>query len=218
LFAPVRAAASVIVTACDIVDPGLSVTASVTVVVPPDPVGMPLIVPVVAFNVSPAGSIPCVNVHVYGVVPPVAVCRKRNGKPISPLAVAPEVIVSGPITASVKALVAVNGVVDESVAWIVKLDVPVAVGVPASTPALVRVSPAGKLPEATTYLTGDVPPVVANVAEYAVFKLADGSGDAVVITRAVSRLIVKVTDRLDTATEVAVTVAVVTAVGLADAV
>ena len=42
--------------------------------------------------------------------------------------------------------VAVWGAVDESFAWIVKLLEPATVGVPERTPALLRVSPAGKVP------------------------------------------------------------------------
>jgi hypothetical protein len=36
-------------------------------------VGVPVIAPVEAFNIRPAGSIPLVRVHIYGGVPPVAV-------------------------------------------------------------------------------------------------------------------------------------------------
>ena len=39
-----------------------------------------------------------------------------------------------------------------SVALIVKLDVPAVVGVPESTPPLLRVSPAGNVPELTEYV------------------------------------------------------------------
>jgi hypothetical protein len=35
-------------------------------------VGVPVIAPVDAFNISPAGSVPLVSVHIYGGVPPVA--------------------------------------------------------------------------------------------------------------------------------------------------
>ena len=37
----------------------------------PDAVGVPVIAPVLAFNVSPDGSVPVVTVHVKGAVPPV---------------------------------------------------------------------------------------------------------------------------------------------------
>ena len=36
----------------------------------PDVVGVPVIAPVLVFNVSPAGSAPVITDHVYGVVPP----------------------------------------------------------------------------------------------------------------------------------------------------
>jgi hypothetical protein len=35
-------------------------------------VGVPLIAPVAAFNIRPAGNVPLVSDHVYGGVPPVA--------------------------------------------------------------------------------------------------------------------------------------------------
>jgi hypothetical protein len=46
----------------------------------------------------------------------------------------------------------------------VKLDVPVAVGVPEITPVAVRVSPAGSVPLAIDQEYGGVPPVAARVA------------------------------------------------------
>jgi hypothetical protein len=58
----------------DLVCTGLleSVTLKVNDVALAVAVGVPLIAPVVAFSVSPAGSVPLVNDQVYGVVPPVA--------------------------------------------------------------------------------------------------------------------------------------------------
>ena len=50
-----------------------------------------------------------------------------------------------------------------SVTCTVKLAVPVAVGVPLRTPPLLKLNPAGKLPDASDQLYGVVPPVAANV-------------------------------------------------------
>ena len=50
-----------------------SVTVAVKLMVPTcGPVGVPVIAPVAAFSVSPAGKLPAVIDHEYGVVPPVA--------------------------------------------------------------------------------------------------------------------------------------------------
>ena len=54
-----------------------------------------------------------------------------------------------------------------SVAVIVKLDVPVAVGVPLMTPALLKLRPAGKMPVVTAYVYGLAPPLVLRDTEYA---------------------------------------------------
>ena len=45
--------------------------------------------------------------------------------------------------------VAAWGVASESFAWVVKLELPAAVGVPLITPALESTSPRGSVPEAT---------------------------------------------------------------------
>ena len=62
----------------------------------------------------------------------------------------------------------------------VKLAVPVAVGVPLTTPALDKVRPAGRLPTVTDHVYGGVPPVAARVCEYAVPTVPLGSGEVVV--------------------------------------
>ena len=48
-------------------------------------VGVPVIAPVAAFNVSPAGSVPPVRVHLYGDVPPDADKEALYGVPTWPL-------------------------------------------------------------------------------------------------------------------------------------
>ena len=50
-----------------------------------------------------------------------------------------------------------------SVARMVKVEVPAVVGVPASTPAAVRVMPAGSAPVVTPNLYGAVPPLAVSV-------------------------------------------------------
>ena len=50
-----------------------------------------------------------------------------------------------------------------SVAFAVKLKVPLAVGVPESTPAVLSDMPAGSAPAETVQLKGAVPPVAARV-------------------------------------------------------
>jgi hypothetical protein len=50
-----------------------SVTVAVKLIVPTcGPVGVPVIAPVAAFSARPAGRLPVVIAHEYGVVPPVA--------------------------------------------------------------------------------------------------------------------------------------------------
>jgi hypothetical protein len=51
-----------------------------------------------------------------------------------------------------------------AVTWTVKLEVPVAVGVPEITPADVRVTPVGSVPLAIDQVYGGVPPVAVRVA------------------------------------------------------
>ena len=58
-----------------------------------------------------------------------------------------------------------------SVAEIVKLAVPVVVGVPLKTPAF-SVSHDGKVPEVTAKVYAPEPPVALNVARYALFAVA----------------------------------------------
>lgn len=52
-------------------------------------------------------------------------------------------------------------------AWIVKVDTPAVVGVPASTPPADSVRPAGKDPESTLNVYGAMPPLATKVVEYA---------------------------------------------------
>ena len=54
-----------------------------------------------------------------------------------------------------------------SVAFTVKLNVPEADGVPASTPAALSVNPSGNAPALTAHEYPGVPPLAENVCEYA---------------------------------------------------
>ena len=72
-------------------------------------------------------------------------------------------VLAAGVTAIEKLIVCVSAGEVESEAVIAKVDVPLAVGVPDSTPALESVSPAGRLPDETVQLYGVVPPVAANV-------------------------------------------------------
>jgi hypothetical protein len=58
--------------------------------------------------------------------------------------------------------------VPASVAAIVNVNVPEAVGVPLSVPVLERLKPSGRAPDCTDQLYGVLPPFAANVPEYAV--------------------------------------------------
>src|SRR5438128_8590907 len=94
--------------------------------------GSPEIAPVAAFNVRPGGSAPPLMVHVYGRVPPVAATESEYGAPV--LAVASVVVVMSNCGAAemLHCLVAVAP--DPSRAWTVNNGVPVAVGVPETSP------------------------------------------------------------------------------------
>jgi hypothetical protein len=59
--------------------------------------------------------------------------------------------------------VAVFGLDAESFAWMVKLTEPAVVGVPDRTPEVLKLRPAGAVPELTDQVYGGVPPVAAMV-------------------------------------------------------
>jgi hypothetical protein len=61
----------------------------------------------------------------------------------------------------------------------VKFDVPAAVGVPLMTPAELSDKPAGSLPAEMVQLSSPVPPLAANVCEYALPVVPPGSDDVV---------------------------------------
>jgi hypothetical protein len=79
--------------------------------------------------------------------------------------------------------VAVIAGADESATEIVKVDVPVAVGVPEITPvAAFRVRPAGRVPAEIDHVYGIEPPVAARVWLYATPTVAEGSEAVVMLT------------------------------------
>ena len=71
---------------------------------------------------------------------------------------------AGGATVKVREIEAVCAGLPLSVTRTVKLDVPLAVGVPEITPPLESVSPAGSVPDASVQAYGDVPPPAASVA------------------------------------------------------
>jgi hypothetical protein len=81
---------------------------------------------------------------------------------------------------TVNDLVAVSLGDDETATCTVKVEEPAVVGVPESVPPLLRLRPAGKLPEAMLQEYGVRPPDAARVVEYAVPAVPLGS-EAVVI-------------------------------------
>ena len=72
-------------------------------------------------------------------------------------------------------------VVEPPVHCTVKLAVVAVVGVPLSTPPLLSVNPAGKLPALMNHEYGVVPPLAAKVWLYATPAVAAGRGEVVVI-------------------------------------
>jgi len=135
-------------------------------------VGVPVIVPVVAFSVRPAGKEPTETLKVYGDVPPLAVTVCEYAVPaIGTASVVGATTTVATFTVKLNAWLPLNGApvpVLLSVALMLKLNGPPAVAVPERTPALESVKPAGNVPEVTEYVYGDVPPDAVSVVVYAV--------------------------------------------------
>jgi hypothetical protein len=147
----------------------VSVTCTVKLDWPPL-VGVPLIVPL-WLKVRPAGRDPEANVHEYGSVPPEAVSAVEYAVPTVPLGNELEVIASGDPLALIvmeKALDAFCTGEEESVTCAVKLDWPALVGVPLIVPFVLKLRPAGRVPDANVHEYGSVPPDALSVVEYAV--------------------------------------------------
>ena len=136
----------------------------------PDAVGVPEIVPLEAFNVSPPGSAPELMLQLYGVVPPLAASVVEYAVPLCPPGTELVVICTGVTAAAIvieKDFVAVCAVgVVESVTFAVKLNDPDAVGVPEIVPLeAFNVNPVGSAPELMLQLYGVVPPLAARGVE-----------------------------------------------------
>ena len=120
-----------------------SVTLMLKFDVPAGPLGVPLIVQVLAFRLSPAGNVPTTE-YVSGVVPPLAEHDDEYDTPTVPLARLLELKDNTGAIVTLKAWVATCAVGEElSVTFTVKYEVPAALGVPVmEEPLMLR--PAGK--------------------------------------------------------------------------
>ena len=120
------------------------------------------------------------------------------------------------LTVMLSCFVAVSAGLPESATWTVKVDVPVAVGVPEITPLLLRLKPLGSVPEAKLHVRAPAPPLACRVTEYAAPTVPAVRGEVVVTVGGGVTITLTDADFVASATEVAVTVAVwlaVTGVG-----
>ncbi len=131
----------------------------------PDVVGVPASTPA-DVSVSPAGNAPTVTPKLYGAVPPLPVIVCVNATPTVPFGrIVGEIVTAGHTGGGIgaAAITSARAIVCAqpfaSVPRIVNVDAPDVVGVPASTPADVSVSPAGNAPTVTPKLYGAVPPL-----------------------------------------------------------
>ena len=121
-----------------------------------DAVGVPDTTPVDAFNTRPAGNDPAVTDHEYGVTPPVAATVDEYSTPLDATGIDTVDTTNGFTTRIVNARDALRP--SASVTVNVNDDVPVAVGVPDTTPVDVEnVNPAGTLPD-IDHVNGPTPP------------------------------------------------------------
>ena len=131
------------------------------------PVGIPLISPVPAASVNPAGSVPELTAQVTAPTAPEAVRVWLYNVPTVPFGNVVGKIVNTPITVSVYARVPVC--VNESVDCTVNDDDPAAVGVPLKTPVPdASIKPAGSVPTVTAHVTAPVAPEAEIVWLYTV--------------------------------------------------
>ena len=138
-----------------------SLTLNVKAVALADAVGVPVIAPVAAFNVSPEGSVPLVRVQVYGGVPPDADKEALYGAPTWPLGRDTVVIANAPVAiVSVRVALAFCAGLPESLTLNIKaVALAGAVGVPVIAPEVAfNVSPAGSVPLVRVHVYGEVPP------------------------------------------------------------
>src|SRR5579872_3208512 len=107
------------------------------------------------------------------------ICCAESAVPGTPLIL--NSVVGGPeTTVMVRSFSAVCEAV--SLTWTVNVKAPTLVGVPLRAPVVAfRDRPAGKAPVVIDHVYGCVPPVAANVCEYAEPTVPPGSGEAVVM-------------------------------------
>ena len=132
-----------------------SVTLKVSAAADTAAVGVPVMAPVAVFSDRPAGNVPLVSDHVYGVVPPDAVSVAEYAVPTLPFGNDVVVIVSvAGVVVSVSAAVALCAGLLESVTLKVSATPDTAaVGVPVIAPvAVFNDNPAGRVPLASDHV------------------------------------------------------------------
>src|SRR5207244_783212 len=115
-------------------------------------------------KVMPVGTEPALTDHVRGAVPPMAAKACEYAAPTSPLG-SGEAVVSDSTALVVSANTFVGAAPAASVTLTVKLLATVVVGVPLSTPAALRFTPAGRAPALIDHVYGGAPLMAANVSE-----------------------------------------------------
>lgn len=145
----------------------LSLTVAVKLDVPLA-VGVPEMIPVVASRLRPAGRLPAVIDQMYAGVPPVADMGLEYAVFAVPAGSDAEIVNAGGAAAATTIERDTDWVcagLPASVTVAVKLEVPLAVGVPEIKPVGDMVSPAGRLPTLMNQLYGEVPPLACREFE-----------------------------------------------------
>ena len=138
------------------------------------PVGVPLMSPVVAFNIKPGGKMLFDKAHVTAPVAPLTVSGWLYVAPNTASGKLAGVITSTPQVLTVKLREPVQPAA--SVAVMVKVALPAVVGVPLITPVVpLSIKPAGSEPFVTLNANVPVAPVALTVWLYAVPTVASGS-------------------------------------------
>src|SRR5580704_5226394 len=137
----------------------------------PNEVGMPLIAPVEAFRVRPAGSEPALTDHVYGETPPVAETLVLSSEPSTPFGSVIGVMARAEFVVMLTDPEAVRGGTAESTTCTLKFVVPVAVGVPEIRPVdPFSDKPVGSVvPPVKDHVSGGTAPEAVRLAAYGRF-------------------------------------------------
>src|SRR5882672_2002761 len=90
----------------------------------PYAVGVPVMAPLEALSVRPAGSVPTDTAHAYGVAPPVPVSVYEYAAPTWPPGSGEVLVITSAAGLTVSAKALVVWTLSESVSWMVKLVVP----------------------------------------------------------------------------------------------